>query len=140
MENIVNIPCRRNMVDRINQTLERLKGKGFNAVFNGNNFDIFDSKGRCLNSEYGIDFNVLEEYSLLDHFFTVGEEIIITHARTKKEVPEIYDDCKHENGKKGIIYKIATGEAYGIGECLMFAIEVENKYISDYISGDFELI
>ncbi len=140
MKNTINIPCRENMVDRINQTLERLKSKGFSAVFNGTNFDIIDSKGKCLNSDWGIDFNALEEYSLLDYLFTVGEEIIITHARTKKEVPEIYDECKYENGKKGVICSITVGEAYGIGECLLFDIKVEDKYTSDYISGDFELI
>lgn len=139
MESIIKIPCKENMIARINQTLERLRKRGFSAVFNGNNFDIIDSTGKCLNSEYGIDFNVLEEYSLLEHYFIIGEKIIITNTRTKKERCEIYDEHKHENGRRGIIEQVAVGNAYGIGECLLFSIRIEDRYTSDYISGDFEL-
>ena len=131
MDNIIKIQCREDIVERINQTLKRLEEKGFSGIFNGNNFDLIDNQGKCLNSEYGIDFYGLEEYS---------EKVVITNTRTKKDRNEIYNDHKYENGRKGIIKEVTVGEAYGIGECLMFEIEIEERYISDYIAGDFELI
>lgn len=140
MENVIKIPCREGMVERVNKTLDRLKDKGFSAIFNGNDFDIIDDNGRCLNSDWGINFYSLEEYSLLEHYFTIGEKVIITNTRTKKDRNEIYVDHKHENGRTGIIKRVAVGEAYGVGECLMFEIEIEKRYISDYIAGDFEPI
>lgn len=140
MDNIIKIQCREDIVERINQTLKRLEEKGFSGIFNGNNFDLIDNQGKCLNSEYGIDFYGLEEYSLLKHYFTIGEKVVITNTRTKKDRNEIYNDHKYENGRKGIIKEVTVGEAYGIGECLMFEIEIEERYISDYIAGDFELI
>ena len=139
MDNIIKIPCREDMFERINQALKRLEERGFSAIFNGNNFDLIDDSGRCLNSDSGIDFYSLEEYSLLDHYFTIGDKVIITNTRTKKERNEIYADSKYENGRTGIIKIVTVGEAYGVGECLMFEIEIEERYTSYYIAGDFEL-
>lgn len=136
------------MVERINQTLERLKRKGFNGIFNGNNFDLIDNQGRCLNSDWGIDFDSLEEYSLLEHYFTIGEKVIITNTRSKTELQEWFedeeDDITYREGSIGFIDKVACGEAAGIGCSLLFDIRIQKDkdeyYIDCLIPGDFEYI
>lgn len=147
MENFIKISCREGMVERINQTLERLNNKGFNAIFNGNNFDLIDDKGRCLDSEWGIDFDLLEEYSLLEHYFTIGEKVVITNTRSKTELSEWLDDdddLAYREGAIGFIKEVASGDACGIGRSILFDIEIkrdeEDEYIDCLIPGDFELV
>lgn len=139
-EKIINLPCREDIYYTAKETIDRINSKGFKVLFNGNNFDLFDN-AKCLISSryYGIDLDELKEYSLLEHYFTIGEKVKITMDRTKKERQDIYEDYKDEVGVIGIIEEITSGEAHGIGRCLLFDIRSigKNQIVSSYISGDF---
>ena len=90
---------------------------------------------------FGIHLDQLEEYSLLEHYFTIGEKVEITAERTRMIRPEIYDTYKKEIGDIGMIEEITFGSAYGLGESLLFNIRNFNKeWVKSYIPGDFKAI
>lgn len=144
MKNTITIPCKDNIVDRVKRTLEKLEDKGFSAVFNGDNFDLIDDKGKCLSDEGGMDLISLEEYTALNYFFSVGEKVQITHERTEIEAPEIYDEISYNIGTIGFIESVSHGEAYGVDDHILFNIRIKDKhvgwYTECYIWGDFKLI
>ena len=145
-DNIIKLPCSNKIAHQIYGVLERLQDKGFNAIFNGHNFDLIDDKGRCLNSEWGIDFELLEEYSLLEHYFTIGEKVVITNTRSKTDLSEWLDDdddLAYREGAIGFIKEVASGDACGIGRSILFKIEITEdgeRYTDCFIPGDFELV
>ena len=141
-EKILKLACKKNVYYKTRKAIKRLKDKGFKILFNGENFDLIDSDGHLLtNYGSGINLDQLVEYSLLEHYFTIGEKVEITAERTRMIVPEIYDTYKHEIGDIGIIEGITFGSAYGLGESLLFNIRNFNKeWMKSYIPGDFKAI
>lgn len=144
-DNIIKLPCSNKIAHQIYGVLERLQNKGFNAVFNGHNFDIIDNQDKCLNNGYGIDFDLLEEYSMLDHYFAIGEKVKITYGRTKEERLEEnkYDEDEgimDKNGMIGIVTRVCNGDSVYVGRTLLFNIETEDGYIDLFVPGDFEAV
>lgn len=113
----------KNVYYKTRKAIKRLKDKGFKILFNGENFDLIDSDGHLLTcTGSGINLDPLVEYSLLEHYFTIGEKVEITAEKTRMIVPEIYDTYKKEIGDIGMIEEITFGSAYGLGESLLFNI------------------
>lgn len=142
-EKILKLACKKNVYYKTRKAIKRLKDKGFKILFNGENFDLIDSDGHLLtNYGSGINLDQLVEYSLLEHYFTIGEKVEITAERTRMIVPEIYNTYKHEIGDIGIIEGITFGSTYGSEkEVLLFDIRNSNKeWVKSYISGDFKVI
>lgn len=144
-DNIVKLPCSSKIAHQIHGVLERLQDQGFSAVFNGHNFDIIDNHGKCLNDKYGIDYDLLEEYSMLDHYFAIGEKVKITYERTKEDRLEAneYDEDegrKDKNGMIGIVTRVCNGDSVYVGRTLLFDINTEDGYIDLFVPGDFEAV
>ena len=141
-EKILKLYCKKNVYYKTRKTIKRLRDRDFKVLFNGENFELIDSNGHLVSSEYGLNLDQLVEYSLLEHYFTIGEQVEITAERTKKIRPEIYDTYKNEIGDVGTIEGVTLGTAEGIGaEVLLFNIRNSNKkWTKSYISGDFKAI
>lgn len=141
-EKILKLYCKKNVYYKTRKAIKRLKDRDFKVLFNGENFDLIDSNGHLISGEYGLNLDQLVEYSLLEHYFTIGEQVEITAERTKKIIPEIYDTYKNEIGDVGTIKEVSLGTAEGIrAEVLLFNIRNHNKdWTKSYISGDFKSI
>ncbi len=144
-DNIIKLPCSSKIAHQVYGVLERLDDQGFSAVFNGHNFDIIDNHGKCLNNEYGIDFDLLEEYSMLSHYFALGEKVKITYERTKEDRIEEskYDEDEGRMDKKGmygVVIRVCNGDSFYVGRTLLFDIETEDGHTDCFVPGDFESV